>query len=81
MTIGTDDVDLVKNHRIYEAFNDITILSATVTDRPKQVSEDGFEVKQDFTVTYKKPFKPSGLTDINMKPMKLYNLTSAWGCY
>ena len=32
-------------------------------------------------MTYKKPFKPSGLTDITMKSMNFYNLTSAWGCY
>jgi len=36
---------------------------------------------QTFTVTYKKPFKANGLTDINMKPLKYYNLTSAYGCY
>lgn len=81
--VGTDAVpdNKVKNYRSYEAFNDIEIMSKVITPRPNKVSVSGSEVLQDFTVTYKKPFKPSGLTDINLKTMKFYNLTSAWGCY
>ena len=81
--VGTEAVpdNKVKNYRSYEAFNDIEIISKVITPRPNKVSVSGSEVLQDFTVTYKKPFKPSGLTDINLKTMKFYNLTSAWGCY
>ena len=77
--VGTDLK--TKNYRIYEAFNDIEIVSKSITKRPNKVSATGTEVLQDFSVTYKKPFKPSGLTDISLKSMKFYNLTSAYGCY
>ena len=30
---------------------------------------------------YRRPFKGSGLTDVNLQPLKEYNITSAYGCY
>lgn len=67
--------------RVYEGFNDIEIIEKTVTDRPNSELVTPQDVVQTFSVTYKKPFKAQGLTDINLQPLKFYNLTSAWGCY
>jgi len=70
-----------KEYRIYEAFNDIDVIDKSVTDRPDPSIVIPANVVQTFSVTYKKPFKAQGLTDINYQPLKDYNLTSAWGCF
>jgi len=38
-------------------------------------------VLQDFTVSYRKPFKGNGVTDATLIPLNEYNLTSYYGCY
>jgi len=68
-------------YRQHEHNNDITVIESSVSARPDDQTLADIDILQTFSVTYKKPFKANGLTDINMKPLKYYNLTSAYGCY
>lgn len=70
-----------RSYRQHEHNNDIEITDSSVSARPDDQLLADADIVQTFTVTYKKPFKANGLTDINMKPLKYYNLTSAYGCY
>ena len=66
-------------YRVAEAKNDITILDKHVSERPSGVINS--DVRQTFTVKYKKPFKGSNMLDVSLQPLKEYNLTSYYGCY
>jgi hypothetical protein len=70
-----------RSYRQHEHNNDITVTDSSVSPRPDDQTLADIDIVQTFTVSYKKPFKANGLTDINMKPLKFYNLTSAYGCY
>ena len=39
------------------------------------------DVRQTFTVKYRKPFKATNIQDVNIQVLKKYNLTSYYGCY
>ena len=66
-------------YRVEEKVNDITIITKSVSARPSQVVAD--DVRQTFTVKYKRPFKGSNVQDVNLQVRKEYNLTSYYGCY
>ena len=59
--------------------NDVTLLDFTVDPRPSSDVPD--EVKQTFTVRYKKPFKANEPDDVNLEVGPEFNITSAFGCY
>lgn len=57
------------NYRTYEGSNDITILEKSVTELPGAVYlKDPANNLQTFSVTYTKPYKANGLTDVNLQP-------------
>ena len=68
-----------KTYRVTEESNDITVTSSSATPRPQNVIAD--DVRQTFTVKYRKPFKATNVQDVNLKVLKKYNLTSYYGCY
>jgi hypothetical protein len=68
-----------KTYRVDETNNDITITTTSATPRPQNVIPD--DVRQTFTVKYRKPFKATNVQDVNIQPLKEFNLTSYYGCY
>ena len=59
--------------------NDCTIISKSAT--PIDNFGDLKERRQTFKVKYRRPFKASGLTDVELQPGLNYNITSYFGCY
>ena len=59
------------------------VTEGTATQRA-DIENPGIDVKaikQDFTVTTKKPFKASSLADVPLVPGNEYNVTMVMGCY
>ena len=68
-----------KTYRVDEASNDITITESSATPRPQNVVGD--DVRQTFTVKYRKPFEATNVQDVSIQVLKQFNLTSYYGCY